>query len=358
MNQPALASIIINNHNYGRFLGQAIDSALQQCYQPVEVIVVDDGSTDHSRSVIAGYGDRITAVLKENGGQASGFNSGFARSQGQAVIFLDADDVLKPWAVEMVMTALQANPGAAKVQYRLEVIDAGGAPTGVVRPPWQQPMLRGDLRAQVLAFPDDLAWQPTSGNAFAADVLRQVFPMPEEIYRVCADYYLSNLPPLFGPVVSLEEVGACYRVHGANNHFNTRLDLEQTRQIITRTCHTHRYIGRCAQSLGLAGFAADPGDVAAVTFMAHRLISLRLEPEKHPLPGDMPWKVFLGGLRAALGRFDRSWAARSLYALWFAAALAAPRPAVRWLAQKFFYPRPASGAVSVPAGLAMGAQER
>src|SRR6184192_1210231 len=66
-----LVSILINNYNYGRFLREAIDSALRQTYTNTEVIVVDDGSTDDSRQIIAGYGSRIVPVLKENGGQAS-----------------------------------------------------------------------------------------------------------------------------------------------------------------------------------------------------------------------------------------------------------------------------------------------
>jgi glycosyltransferase involved in cell wall biosynthesis len=59
-----------------------------------EVIVVDDGSTDDSRRIISGYGDRVTPVFKENGGQASAFNAGFAASRGDVIIFLDADDYL------------------------------------------------------------------------------------------------------------------------------------------------------------------------------------------------------------------------------------------------------------------------
>ena len=83
--QSPLASIIVNNYNYGRFLPDAIESALAQSYPRVEVIVVDDGSTDHSRAVIARYGARIHAVLKPNGGQASAFNAAFAHSYGEAL---------------------------------------------------------------------------------------------------------------------------------------------------------------------------------------------------------------------------------------------------------------------------------
>ena len=99
MRYTPLVSVIVNNYNYGHFLSEAIDSALAQTYTRTEVIVVDDGSTDDSSEIIAGYGDRIIPVLKENGGQASAFNAGFAKSRGDVICFLDADDYLFPQAI-------------------------------------------------------------------------------------------------------------------------------------------------------------------------------------------------------------------------------------------------------------------
>src|SRR3954451_20463787 len=95
-----LVSIVIDNYNYARFLPEAIESALAQTYPDTEVIVVDDGSTDDSREIIASYGSRVRPVLKTNGGQASAFNAGFAASRGDVVLFLDSDDTLFPEAVE------------------------------------------------------------------------------------------------------------------------------------------------------------------------------------------------------------------------------------------------------------------
>src|SRR3954447_21770694 len=77
------ASVVVNNHNYARFLSDAIDSALSQTHPDTEVIVVDDGSTDGSPEVISGYGDNITAILNEWGGQGSAVNAGFAASSGE-----------------------------------------------------------------------------------------------------------------------------------------------------------------------------------------------------------------------------------------------------------------------------------
>src|SRR5205085_153595 len=126
--------------------------------------------------IIASYGDKIIPILKANGGQASALNCGLSRSHGAVVIFLDADDLLLPNTVEDVAAVFETQPEVAKVQYRLEIIEAEGIRTGLAQPPWHKPLPGGDLRAQVLAFPDDINWQPTSGNAFAARVLRKIFP--------------------------------------------------------------------------------------------------------------------------------------------------------------------------------------
>ena len=68
VSSPKLVSILINNYNYGQFLGDAIESAIAQTYNRCEIIVVDGGSIDSSREIIERYGDRIIPVLKENGG--------------------------------------------------------------------------------------------------------------------------------------------------------------------------------------------------------------------------------------------------------------------------------------------------
>jgi glycosyltransferase involved in cell wall biosynthesis len=335
--QP-LVSIIIDNYNYGQFLPEAIDSALGQTYPKIEVIVVDDGSTDHSREVIASYGAQIIPALKTNGGQASAFNAGFALSRGEIIIFLDADDMLLPSIVEDVAHEFQTNPDIAKVQYRLAVVDAAGAPTGTLIPSERVRMLAGDIRRHVLAFPDDVPYPATSGHAFSADILRRILPAPEQAYgRVGADLYLYHLSSLCAPVALLETVGAYYRAHGANNHHVGELDLEQTRQIIVRSAVTHRYIKQFADSVGLGGFPADPAHVRSVTFFAHRMISLKLDSQRHPIAGDTVLGLWFGGIAAAFGRFDVPWPVKLLYAGWFTVMAPAPKPIARYLANLFFF---------------------
>jgi len=107
---PQVVSIVVNNYNYARFLTECIDSALHQTYSAVEVVVVDDGSTDESREVIRNFGDRIKTVFKNNGGQGSAINAGFAASTGSIVIFLDADDELCGNYVAQLAAAASGGP--------------------------------------------------------------------------------------------------------------------------------------------------------------------------------------------------------------------------------------------------------
>lgn len=333
-------SIIINNHNYGRFLKEAIDSALRQSYRSIEVIVVDDGSVDNSREIILTYGEQINPIFKENGGQSSAFNAGFARSRGEVVIFLDADDILLPHIVQQVVDVFQGNQDVGKIMFRMEIINERGVQTGIIKPP--RHLLRsGDLRHHVLTFPFDMTWTATSGNAFVASVLHQIFPIPEHVYgRVGADWYVSHLSPLFGRIVFLEDVGAYYRVHGSNNYevAHAKINLAQVRQTIVYAHKTGAYIKKYADQLGLDAAPRSADDLLSVSFLANRIVSLKLDPSEHPIKEDSMGRLFELGVIASLRRFDVSVPVRFLFVLWFAAMVLAPDPLARWLAGKFFFP--------------------
>lgn len=91
-----LITVIITNHNYGRFLTQTIESVLMQVDVKTEVVVVDNGSTDNSRVVIESFGPRISSIFQGDVGQALGRNAGIANSSGSLIAFLDADDYWEP----------------------------------------------------------------------------------------------------------------------------------------------------------------------------------------------------------------------------------------------------------------------
>src|SRR2546427_10317688 len=176
MTKAPLASIIVNNYNYGRFLREAVDSALNQTYRNTEVIVVDDGSTDGSPDIIAGYGDRIVPILKQNGGQNSALNAGFSLSRGDVILFLDSGEVGLPTAVEAALEAF-AEPHVVKVHWPWVEWDDSSRKTGKV---WCQSLPDVDLRDLVLREgPDGVAVYLPSGNGHTRGLLEMFFPLPD-----------------------------------------------------------------------------------------------------------------------------------------------------------------------------------
>lgn len=327
--------IVIDNYNYDAFLGAAIESALGQTHGKVRVIVVDDGSSDGSRELLRDFEDRVEVVLKENGGQASALNAGFERCRGDVVIVLDADDLLHPEAASRAAAAFAAEETLAKVQCRMDTIDAAGRSTGAIKPPPHLPMPSGDMRRAELSFPFDLTWLAMSANAFRTQALRQILPIPERDYRICADWYLVHMTALLGPVASLEEIGASYRVHGSNSYERQtpRLDLDHIRQTVGLAGATVRELERLADELALE--RADP--VLSLWDLANRLISLKLDPERHPVAGDRPGGIVLDAVRAARRRFDSTAPKKLIFVAWFAITAAAPRRFVPRLAELFLY---------------------
>lgn len=347
MTHKPLVSVVINNHNYGRFLTDAIESALEQTHPYTETIVVDDGSTDDSRSVMTRYDNRIRVVMKPNGGQASAVNAGFVLCRGDIVIFLDSDDMLLPDIAAAILKAYRAEPHTARIQYRVEVTDAKGRPTGELIPADYVTMPSGDLGSGVIRFNNVTWWPPTSGHAFSARALRQILPMPEAPFYVSMDYYLVRASTLCGTVLSLDRVGAYYRRHGTNEDSRNRLDLDQVRTQIELTRTAHPHLKRFAESMNLGSFAADASDVADLRYVAMRMMSLKLDPAGHPVPGDTLTGLARRGIQVARLQTHQPYRVRLLAALWFVAIFLSPRSHAKLLAERYSYPqtRPRLGRV-------------
>ncbi|HXB16867.1 MAG TPA: glycosyltransferase [Solirubrobacteraceae bacterium] len=211
---PSL-SVIITSHDYERYVGDAIESALSQDGAPTEVIVVDDGSTDGSRGVIESFGDRVSAIFQANAGQAAAQNAAFRASGGNAIVFLDADDVLLPRAAARILAAL-ADRRIAKAHWSMPIIDGDGRRTGEIQDP---ELAEGDLRSAFFEHGPlsdrTMPNPPGSGNAYPRWFLEEVMPTPESVYFRAPDEYLFALAPAFGPIARIEPQ-SLYRVHGAN----------------------------------------------------------------------------------------------------------------------------------------------
>lgn len=211
--QP-LVSIIINNYNYGRFVRQAIESALAQTYPNVEVIIVDDGSQDESREVIREYANRATVVLKANGGQASAFNAGIARARGAYTLLLDSDDYLFPDAVQACVEAFPR--GYARIYFRLNLVDESGSPISSDSPAARFELVDGDILGRAKDAESVFLGPPTSGNFFDTAVLKASLPVPEVEFRICADAFVLLKTCAMGSVRGLDRSLGAYRIHGSN----------------------------------------------------------------------------------------------------------------------------------------------
>jgi glycosyltransferase involved in cell wall biosynthesis len=336
--QP-LVSIIITSYNYERYVRETIDSALAQTYPHTEVIVVDDGSTDGSRDVIAAYGEAVRPIFKANGGQTSSANAGFAASRGELVMFLDSDDVLLPDTIARVVAAFR--PGVSKVQFRLTVVDAEGRPTGDHLPPLAYRLPNGNEQATVLkgqCYPSP----PTSGNVYTRQVLVRLMPIPTDVWVTSIDTYQLNLAALFGTIASLDEPGGLYRVHGENLWAGglKAFDGDQLERYVKQVMVRTELITEWAEREGLARGPHPafqyPGEMA-------RLMALKLLAPDHRLVKEhATWWLAWRGITAIAGdRYPPGLLRRVAGAGWYLATALLPRSLAIAVAERTLFRRPA-----------------
>jgi glycosyltransferase involved in cell wall biosynthesis len=214
MNTPSnsgvpLVSILIANYNYGRFVAKAIDSALAQTYSNIELIIVDDGSTDNSREVIENYGIRVKAIYQSNSGQSAAFNMAFAASSGELICLLDSDDYFQPHKIERIVECYRQNPAASFVFHPVQRVDVDGKDLATQELESCSRWL--DYRRKTNKF----AAPPTSGLTFRRAPLARLFPLPEEL-RILTDNYIKFVLLALYPGYYIAEPLAALRLHGSN----------------------------------------------------------------------------------------------------------------------------------------------
>ena len=244
-------SIIINNYNYDQFLAKAIDSALNQTYPSVEVIVVDDGSTDQSHAVISNYVSRIIPVLKQNGGQASALNAGIEVSQGEVIFFLDADDIFLSTKVEEMLNLFNQlaheDPDILISNY-IETINESGILINIdilerlsATCSWQylseirgskKQLIDGEITKlstseQIYQFAAKYRFipylaMPTSGFAMTRSLVNKVFPIPYESFKISADDFIVKGASVVGSIYLTNKVLTKYRIHGNNSWYESK----------------------------------------------------------------------------------------------------------------------------------------
>jgi glycosyltransferase involved in cell wall biosynthesis len=244
-------SVIISNYNYARYLPTAIDSVLTQTYPNFEIILVDDGSKDNSREVIAQLEqtapDKIKAIYQPNQGQGAAFNTGFAAASGDVIAFLDADDVWQPQKLQRIVEEFNRSD-VIGVMHLLNNIDGNG---NVVNGGSTVGQLLDDNLAQVIVDTGN-AWcfPPTSGLAYRRKALEKIFPIDCSKWRLCADGCLIYCTAFLGKVKTLNEVLGSYRIHGANHYINHSTNKSEEAQALAGIEMTNRYINEFLEQIG------------------------------------------------------------------------------------------------------------
>ena len=314
-------AVIIPSYNYERYVGRAIDSVVLQNREDVEIVVVDDGSSDGSWNVIRSR-EGVRAVAVSNVGQLRACLKGLSLTTAPFVLFLDSDDELAPGALDVIMPHLDA--GVAKLQFSLGLIDADGVRIGPAQPTLADYRDREKLIQQVIRTGVYLT-PPTSGNVFRRDVCDL---LNEVDYDRSVDGAVLYAAPFFGEVVSLSQELGYYRIHGRN--FSNRggvptlasLEAELLR-FETAMLHLGRVVRRLDRELGFG----DPRDLFVYR---ERSFCRTIASGERPPPARLP------GLLLSLARYVMPAESKVALALFFILASVTPaRCAKALLAYRF-----------------------
>jgi glycosyltransferase involved in cell wall biosynthesis len=209
MNRPnPLVSIVIPCYNQGNYLRQAIESVLSQDYPRLELIVLDDGSTDDTQAVLAAYAGRFHSESHSNLGQAATLNKGWGMSRGEILSYLAADDFLLPGAVRTSVERLREHPEIVLTYCDFNIVDPASRVLRRVRPP--------DFSYRDLAV--TIICQPGPGVFFRRRAFERAGFWNESLRQV-PDYEYWLRLGLEGPFARIPEVLAAYRVHDRSQSF-------------------------------------------------------------------------------------------------------------------------------------------
>ena len=268
-------SVIIPTYNYGRFLRDAIDSALAQTYRPIEVIVVDDGSTDGTPEVLAAYGERIRVIRQDNRGAGAARNRGIAAAHGDYLAFLDSDDILRPQSLEREIARFVADPSLGLVHCAAESVDGDGKPLSV-----SLNGMEGWVATELLRLDREVIGTPGSGIMVPKRVAAEIGGYDESLqpsedwdfcYRIAVRYRVGYI----------REPLLTYRLHGGGLHLNVgRMEISMLRALekafldpTVQSLRNHSY-GRIHRVLAGCYFQLHQPR----QFFKHMIKSLRYDP--------------------------------------------------------------------------------
>jgi glycosyltransferase involved in cell wall biosynthesis len=312
-------SVIIANYNYGNYLSKAIDSALAIDWPEVQVIVVDDGSTDNSRAIMESYGNRIESYFQSNSGQRISNNVGYSASAGNLILFLDADDMVYP----NLMKELAAvwSPGISKVQVQMQRVDAAGRSLGSVLPIYRGIPSPVMIRKWLLTS-GEYPCPPGSGNVYTREFLERIFPLGGG-RDSSTDSTCLAMAPILGQVVTIPKVLVDYRIHGANDS-NLFRNRERFAEEIARA---HLRFQATQDALAMEGQPLAERDILhrGLHLLQVRACSYRCRPDLHPIAEDRPLRIAHDAVLTAFRSSPKPLRERVLLSTWILAVLFLPR---------------------------------
>jgi glycosyltransferase involved in cell wall biosynthesis len=323
-------SIIIANYNYERFLAAAIDSALNQNHPLCEVIVIDDGSTDNSRAIIEGYGNRIRSIFQEtNRGQMATLNTAWPLASHPILIFLDSDDLLFAHAAAAVTQRWTSD--TVKIQFPLLTIDKEGRELGAASPKFPPNLDTATIREELLrtgCAPNS----PGTGNAYSRSLLDRIRAdggLDLDNQRVIfIDAVLECNAPFYGEIITVYEPLGCYRTHDANETLRYTVDHGRfDKASHDFACKLHYFEQRCR-------IWDIPFDLAAARNRSPWALECELAAAKLGSAEARPPKpVFSAVYHAIKAYIDAPMPAaqRLVHALWFIGVATTPRQVARYL---------------------------
>jgi glycosyltransferase involved in cell wall biosynthesis len=210
-------SVVIPTYNYGRYIAEAVDSALNQSYGPFEVIVVDDGSTDDTETVVRAFGNRVRYIKQQNAGVCAARNRGVAESSGQLIAFLDADDIWEPTKLEKQAALFASDPQIGLVHSAMREFDSDTGETVALHVDGEEGWVADEM----------LLWEKTAinGPGGAIMVSREAFEAVggfDEGMKVSEDWDFCYRVARKYKVGFVREPLVNYRSHAAAAHLNIR----------------------------------------------------------------------------------------------------------------------------------------
>lgn len=216
-----LVSVIIPNYNYAQYVGEAVESALSQTYSPIEVIVVDDGSTDCSLDLLKGFGSSIKLIVQKNAGVSEARNRGVQESTGTLIAFLDADDAWFAQKLEKQVMQFELDPALGMSHVGVVDIDEQGRE---IRR--HSDGLEGNISRELLLFERPAILGGGSGVMIRKDAFQACGGFDTRL-STSADWDLFYQISDRFRVEFIPEVLVRYRIHGSNMHGNiARMESE------------------------------------------------------------------------------------------------------------------------------------